>query len=127
MLPRDKGGVVDPRLKVSNRIKLPAHVDSRMANFTPPPYTFSRRYMERTTCASSIFLSSHCTLVLPRRVGLVTLSREVLLIWCRPLQVYVYGMAEQGKGDRELFFSYKMKIPSLIADLCFPAGLFDVA
>jgi hypothetical protein len=25
MLPRDKGGVVDPRLKVNNIIKLPAH------------------------------------------------------------------------------------------------------
>ena len=68
MLPRDKGGVVDPRLKVSKRMDCPAYVCTPTTNSTC-------RCMERTICASSTFPSSHCTSVLPHRVCLVSSRR----------------------------------------------------
>lgn len=115
MLPRDKGGVVDPQLRASKRMDSPAYVCTPTAN----PIC---RCTERTTCASLIFPSSPCTSMLPPRVCLVSsrhaMPCHALILWLRRFLAYVYAMAEQGGGISSISFLFSLTCVSLPCWFC---------
>ena len=107
MLPRDKGGVVDPQLKVSRRMDSPAYVCTR--TLTPFVGVRNAQLARRRSfhppiahrCSHPGYVLSH--LVVPPHSN----RYAVLILLLRCFLAYVYAMAEQGKeGGPSISFPF---------------------